>query len=70
MFEDTLPFLDGITVPVCIVSNIDRVDLESAVAFHSIKVANIVTSEDARSYKPRPEIFMTALKLMNVKPAP
>lgn len=35
---------------------------------HDIKMASFVTSEDARSYKPRPEIFLRALELMDVKP--
>ncbi len=48
--------------PVCIVSNADRADAESALARHSIEVAGLVTSEDARSYKPAPRIFEMALE--------
>lgn len=68
IFHDTVQFLDKVNIPICIVSNIDRADLISAVKFHAIKVTNLVTSEDVRSYKPRPEIFLRALELMGVKP--
>jgi len=36
--------------------------------YHGIKATSIVTSEDVRSYKPRPEIFLRALELINVRP--
>ena len=68
IFDDTLPFLEKIKLPTCIVSNIDRADLASAVCHHGIKAISIVTSEDVRSYKPRPEIFLRALELINVRP--
>src|SRR6185369_530190 len=48
--------------PVCIVSNADQIDAESALAAHNIEVDMIVTSEEARHYKPHPEIFEFALK--------
>jgi len=63
-----LQFLDKVKLPICIVSNIDRADLISAVCHHGIKATNIVTSEDVRAYKPRPEIFLRALELMEVRP--
>jgi 2-haloalkanoic acid dehalogenase type II len=66
IFYDTLEFLDRINIPACIVSNIDREDIMGAIRHHSIKVTNIITSEDVRSYKPRPEIFLRALELMDV----
>ena len=68
IFDDTLEFLDKVNIPVCIVSNIDRTDLISAVSFHNIIVRNLVTSEEVRSYKPRPEIFLKAMEIMEVKP--
>lgn len=68
IFEDTIQFLNKVNNPMCIVSNIDRVDLMSAVKHHNINVTNIVTSEDVRSYKPSPEIFLHALELMNLNP--
>jgi haloacid dehalogenase superfamily, subfamily IA, variant 1 with third motif having Dx(3-4)D or Dx(3-4)E len=64
IFEDTMEFLNKSQLPICIVSNIDRDDIISALNFHKIPFDALVTSEDARSYKPRREIFETALKQM------
>ena len=68
IFEDTIQFLKRNTLPVCIVSNIDRNDILQAVNFNGMNFDNIVTSEDAKSYKPRPEIFRMALEKMCVLP--
>lgn len=63
LYEDTKPFLNGIQgLPVYILSNIDSSDINLATTFHGIKVNHIITSEDVRSYKPRPEMFLEALK--------
>lgn len=59
--DDALPFLAQVRVPVAIVSNADRDDLLAALAAHGIRVAHVVTSEDARHYKPHPQIFAHAL---------
>lgn len=55
-------------MPVYIVSNIDREDITEAVGFNGIKAAGIFTSEDARSYKPRRELFEYALRSVGVGP--
>ena len=68
IFADTAPFLAEVDVPVCIVSNIDRDDLESALAHHGLVVQGVVTSEDARAYKPRPEPFVRALGILGLRP--
>lgn len=68
IFQDTLQFLDKVKLPTCIISNIDRADLISAACHHGIKATSIVTSEDVRSYKPRPEIFIKGMEIMEVKP--
>jgi 2-haloacid dehalogenase/putative hydrolase of the HAD superfamily len=60
---DAQAFLARFRLPVCIVSNADRADIEAALAHHGLHVAGLVTSEDARSYKPDPGIFEAALKL-------
>ncbi len=58
---ETREFLGRFTVPICIVSNADRADLEAALRQHDIRVAAMVTSQDARSYKPDRRIFDLAL---------
>lgn len=55
-------FFAAFKYPVCIVSNADRADAESALAGHSLRVEGLVTSEDTRSYKPDPHIFEVALR--------
>ena len=56
-------------MPVCVVSNIDTVDLRSALAHTDLSFDFVVTSEDCRSYKPRPEMFLRALGLLGMRPA-
>ena len=56
-------FLAAFRTPICIVSNADRADLEAALVRHEIRVAGLVTSQDARSYKPDAGIFEAALAL-------
>ena len=55
-------FLAAMKLPICIVSNADRGDAEMALARCEVKVAHLVTSEDARSYKPDRAIFEMALR--------
>ncbi|MFH1748239.1 MAG: HAD family hydrolase [Planctomycetota bacterium] len=55
-------FLAKFPLPICIVSNADRVDLDAALACRNISVAHVVTSEDVCSYKPAPKIFEVALR--------
>lgn len=68
IFQESKSFLSAAPVPVYIVSNIDREDILQAVAFHGLKPAGIFTSEDARAYKPRRELFEYALKATGLKP--
>lgn len=57
-------------LPACAVSNIDRADLDAALAHHGLGgcFAHLVTSQDERAYKPRPEIFTAALGLLGLGP--
>ncbi|NOX58961.1 MAG: HAD family hydrolase, partial [Planctomycetes bacterium] len=66
---DAREVLDGIDVPVCVVSNADTEDVQAAIALHNLNVTDVITSEDARSYKPHPVIFEHALCAMNVHPS-
>lgn len=56
-------FLRAFHRPICIVSNADRLDVEIALERLGIRVAGLVTSQDARSYKPDAKIFEDALRL-------
>lgn len=68
IFEESKEFFEKVPVPIYIVSNIDRDDVIKAIAYHGLKPAGVFTSEDARSYKPRAEIFEMALKKVNLQP--
>lgn len=72
MFAETPAFLQDVRrsgLPVCIVSNIDREDIEAAIALHGIAADHVLTSEDVRSYKPNPELFDAALEVMGLTSA-
>lgn len=68
IFEESKEFFGKSPVPIYVVSNIDRDDVIKAIAYHELKPAGVFTSEDARSYKPRAEIFKMALKKVNLQP--
>ena len=55
-------------MPIYVVSNIDRDDVLHAIEYHGLKPAGVFTSEDARSYKPRKELFEYALKSTGLSP--
>lgn len=61
IFAESKQFFAECPVPIYIVSNIDRADVLEAIAYHELKPAGVFTSEDARSYKPRAELFELAL---------
>lgn len=61
IFEDSREFFERSPLPVYIVSNIDRDDVLEAAAYHGLEPAGVFTSEDARAYKPRKELFEFAL---------
>lgn len=54
-------FLRQVDIPVCIVSNADQADAESALRRHAIRPVHVETSESARCYKPHRNIFDAAL---------
>lgn len=68
IFEDAKEFLKLCQLPVYIVSNIDRKDIEAAIEYHGLKVAGVFTSEDAKAYKPRKELFELALRETGLQP--
>lgn len=68
IYEDSKSFLEQSPIPVYILSNIDNEDIRSALDYHSIKTAGVFTSEDAKAYKPRREIFEYALEQTGLMP--
>ncbi len=54
-------FLKACPLPVCLVSNADRADIDAVIERHALKLDHVVTSEDACSYKPDRAIFELAL---------
>ena len=68
IFEEAKEFFSKSPVPVYIVSNIDTSDIICAIEYHGLNPAGVFTSEDARSYKPRRELFELALSKTGFKP--
>jgi 2-haloacid dehalogenase len=63
----TRAFLAGAGLPICIVSNIDRADLDAALDHHGLSFAAVVTSEDVGAYKPAPQMFRCALDMLGLR---
>ncbi|HKL98857.1 MAG TPA: HAD family hydrolase [Mobilitalea sp.] len=61
IFDESKIFFELCKLPIYIVSNIDRTDIVQALEFHKLMPSGIFTSEDAKSYKPRKELFELAL---------
>lgn len=68
IFEESKKFFSKSPVPVYIVSNIDTSDIMCALKYHGLNPAGVFTSEDARAYKPRRELFELALGKTEFKP--
>lgn len=67
IFDESKEFFKSCPVPIYIVSNIDTADIVGALEYHALKPAGVFTSEDARSYKPRKELFQLALQETGLK---
>ena len=68
IFEESKEIFEKCPVPIYIVSNIDRDDILKAIELHGLQPAGVFTSEDAKSYKPRKELFELALTSTGLKP--
>ncbi len=68
LHEDAVGFLKGLSVPVCCVSNADNEPLSTAIQRHGLRFDAVVTSEDARCYKPERKIFQKAADVLGVTP--
>lgn len=68
IFGDAKEFFTSSSLPVYIVSNIDTEDIRKALEYHHLSPAGVFTSEDARAYKPREELFQMALGSAGLRP--
>jgi 2-haloacid dehalogenase/putative hydrolase of the HAD superfamily len=62
----TREFLSRVTVPICVVSDVDRNDLEAAMTHHGLAFTAVVTSEDVGAYKPDRAMFTRALDALGL----
>lgn len=60
--DDVRDALRRVPVPVCVVSNADTAGAMGALALHGLSFDHVVTSEEARCYKPHGAIFEFALR--------
>lgn len=68
IFLDAKSFFEKSPIPIYVVSNIDTADVMQALKYHGLTPAGVFTSEDARSYKPRKELFELALRSTGLRP--
>jgi 2-haloacid dehalogenase/putative hydrolase of the HAD superfamily len=68
VFPESKGFFEKAKIPIYIVSNIDREDVMAAIGYHGLTPDGVFTSEDARSYKPRRELFELALSKTGLLP--
>lgn len=66
LFPESEKVLARCRIPVCLVSNIDNMEIRLALERTGLRFDCIVTSEDCRYYKPRREVFEKALSLLGV----
>jgi 2-haloacid dehalogenase/putative hydrolase of the HAD superfamily len=69
LFPESKAVLAGLDVPVCLLTNIDNAEIRTALQYTGLKFSFVVTSEDCRAYKPRPEVFRKALSLVGSAPS-
>ncbi len=67
IFEESRAFFEQRNIPIYIVSNTDNIDINKALLYHNLSPDDVFTSEDARSYKPRSELFEMALNRTGLK---
>jgi len=66
IFPEGKEVLAQCRIPICLVSNIDNAELQSALKHNNLHFDLVVTSEDCRAYKPRGEMFQEALSLLGL----
>lgn len=60
--DDVFDVLRQLDVPICLVTNADRNDVTAAIRHYGLDFDEVVTSEEARCYKPESGIFELALE--------
>ena len=65
---EALEALARLDLPICCVSNADTEHIRSAIECHALAFDHLITSEDARCYKPEPAIFHRALDAVGAAP--
>lgn len=69
VYEDVKPALDGLeSFRTGVISNADEDHLHIALRKNNLSFRVVVSSESARAYKPAPEIFHRALRLIGSRP--
>ncbi|MBD3177757.1 MAG: HAD-IA family hydrolase [Armatimonadia bacterium] len=68
LLHDARVFLERVSIPVCLLSNRDTEPLHQTLERAGVESSLIVTSEDARAYKPHPGMFRRALDLTDASP--
>lgn len=66
IFPESKEILAQCRMPICLVSNIDNAELQSALRRNGLRFDLVVTSEESRAYKPRREVFEKALSLLGL----
>ncbi|MBN1189114.1 MAG: HAD family hydrolase [Dehalococcoidales bacterium] len=66
IYPESRMVLSRCRVPVCLLTNIDNREIERALEYTGLRFDYIVTSEDCRAYKPRPETFREALSRLDL----
>jgi 2-haloalkanoic acid dehalogenase type II len=61
LFPESQAVLKRLKLPLCLVTNIDIPEIQSALQFTGLRFDYVITSEQCRAYKPRPEVFQKAL---------
>ncbi|MEX2205447.1 MAG: HAD family hydrolase [Myxococcota bacterium] len=67
--EGAAEFLREHAGPLCVVSNIDSAELDAAIRGLGWEFEHVVTSEACRAYKPRAEMFHSALERLGCEPS-
>ena len=67
IFDDAKEFFEKCQIPIYVVSNIDTSDIMKAIKYHNLIPTGVFTSEAAKAYKPRKELFELALNSTELK---